>query len=297
MANQKKLILYGAGNCGRKYLEKIGKDNIFAFADSDKEITGKIIDGKIVMSTQELIEEKENIVIYPSVSKDKYESVIQKIVQQGLEDCIIYSPYPNLVKAGYHSFQGFNVKYGGSNYLGSYSYIENSELGYGSYIGYNTKVENSIIGKYTSIGPDVHVIRGQHPAHGFVSTHPAFYSIQNAVSLSYVNRPLFKEYRYIENEIAVKIGNDVWIGDRVSIMEGVTIADGSVVASGAMVVKDTKPYSIVGGVPAKIISYRFNQEEINFLLNLQWWNKDCGWIEKHAEYFNDIKRLMEIYNQ
>ena len=90
------------------------------------------------------------------------------------------------------------------------------------------------------------------------------------------------------------MGNDVWIGTGVSIMEGVTIADGTVVAAGAMVVKDTEPYSIVGGVPAKVLSYRFEQDKIDFLLDLKWWNKKAEWIKEHAQYFNDIDKLMEM---
>ena len=77
-------------------------------------------------------------------------------------------------------------------------------------------------------------------------------------------------------------------------MEGVTIADGTVVAAGAMVVKDTEPYSIVGGVPAKVLSYRFEQDKIDFLLDLKWWNKKAEWIKEHAQYFNDIDKLMEM---
>ena len=89
------------------------------------------------------------------------------------------------------------------------------------------------------------------------------------------------------------MGNDVWIGDGVKIMEGVTIADGTIVAAGANVVKDTEPYSIVGGNPARPIRYRFNEEQIKFLLDLKWWNKPENWIDEYAKYFDNIATLQE----
>lgn len=54
----------------------------------------------------------------------------------------------------------------------------------------------------------------------------------------------------------VRIGNDVWIGRRVMIMPGVTVSDGAIIAAGAVVTKDVPPYSMVGGVPARVIKYR-----------------------------------------
>lgn len=77
-------------------------------------------------------------------------------------------------------------------------------------------------------------------------------------------------------------------------MQEVTIGDGAVVAAGALVTKDVPPYAIVGGVPAKIIRYRFAQNEVNFLKELQWWQKDISWIQKYADYFDDIEQLMSV---
>ena len=66
-----------------------------------------------------------------------------------------------------------------------------------------------------------------------------------------------------------EIGNDVWIGNNVTIKYGVKIGDGAIIGSGAVVTKDVEPYSIVGGVPAKIIKYRFRPDEIEFLEKFQ----------------------------
>ncbi|MBF8779534.1 CatB-related O-acetyltransferase [Pseudomonas fulva] len=70
----------------------------------------------------------------------------------------------------------------------------------------------------------------------------------------------------------VVIGNDVWVCTAATILSGVTIGDGAVVATGAVVTRDVPPYAIVGGVPAKVIGYRFAQDVRERLLKLAWWN-------------------------
>jgi carbonic anhydrase/acetyltransferase-like protein (isoleucine patch superfamily) len=68
------------------------------------------------------------------------------------------------------------------------------------------------------------------------------------------------------------IGNDVWIGARAMVLDGVTIGDGCVIAAGSVVTKNIEPYSIVGGIPAKLIRKRFSDEVIELLLTWKWWN-------------------------
>ncbi len=82
------------------------------------------------------------------------------------------------------------------------------------------------------------------------------------------------------------IGNDVWIGQYSTIMPGVKIGDGSIIASNSTVVKDVEPYSIVGGNPAKFIKKRFDEETIDLLQKLQWWN----WDEE--KIFNNLEDLV-----
>ena len=75
------------------------------------------------------------------------------------------------------------------------------------------------------------------------------------------------------------IGNDVWIGTEAMMMSGVRVGDGEIIASRAVVTKDVKPYAIVGSNPAKHIRYRFTEQKIAILLEIQWW----AWTEEQLK--------------
>ena len=81
-----------------------------------------------------------------------------------------------------------------------------------------------------------------------------------------------------DNKGDIVVGNDVWIGYEAVILSGVTIGDGAIVGARAVVTRDVPPYTIVGGVPAKPIRKRFDDETIEKLLRLRWWDWDEGAI-------------------
>lgn len=120
------------------------------------------------------------------------------------------------------------------------------------------------IGKFCSMAPSVKIICGGLHRTDWISTYPFN---------CYVS-----DFSYIEGHPTTKgdivIGNDVWIGDGVTILSGVTIGDGVVIAAGSVVTKNVDSYSIVGGVPAKFIRKRFDDDTINRLQQLKWWDWD-----------------------
>ncbi len=169
--------------------------------------------------------------------------------------------------------------------------VSKSKIGFGSYIGVDSQLSNSTIGRFCSIAGKVRVITGRHPVTGFVSTHPAFFSTSSTHLVSFVKKTKFSEILVTNNNDSVTIGNDVWIGDSALIIGGVSIGDGAIVAAGSVVTKEVPPYAIVGGVPAHLIKFRFNENEINTLSKLEWWNRSLQWIKKAADEFESVSRL------
>jgi acetyltransferase-like isoleucine patch superfamily enzyme len=186
-------------------------------------------------------------------------------------------------------FEGMNKLWPNSSFKG--------KLGFGSYIGAASQI-SGIIGRYTSIGSNVKVINGTHPyTYPFVSTNPAFFSLMKQNGSTFTDVQRFNEVLIFDksNNYAVKIGNDCWIGDRAMIIGGVQIGDGVVVLAGAVVTKDIPAYAIVGGIPAKILRYRYSVDSIDFLLKFKWWNKEKQWLQDNIELMNDMEKLENEY--
>lgn len=192
-----------------------------------------------------------------------------------------------------------NTIYEGYNKINPYSCLLKSYIGKYSYMNSRSKLTGVKIGRFTSIGPNVKNLLGRHPSTGFVSTHPVFYSLRKQVGCTFVKTQKFDEGAFADEEgkYANIIGNDVWIGANSIIIAGVKIGDGAIVASGSIVTKDVEPYTIVGGVPAKVIKYRFKKEDIDFLLKLKWWERDDKWIKDNAELFEDINLFKTTFEK
>ena len=82
-----------------------------------------------------------------------------------------------------------------------------------------------------------------------------------------------------------EIGNDVWIGTNVFLLAGVKIGDGAIIGAGAIVTHDVEPYAVVGGVPAKVIRYRYPKWMIESFMRIQWWDWSLEKIEENIELF------------
>ena len=160
--------------------------------------------------------------------------------------------------------------------IGDYSYI----------IGPNTYVADAVIGKFCSIARNV-IIGPSNHNYNWISTHPF-------ISSTF--------YGFIEHDksglpkSAPVVGNDVWIGMNSVILRGVTIGHGAVVGAGSVVTHDVEPYSIVAGVPARHIKYRFPKHVRDSLLEMKWWDWSEERLKKAVPLFYNVEEMIEMYH-
>lgn len=151
-----------------------------------------------------------------------------------------------------------NVTIKSKSILGAFSFINTG----------TTLFPGTKIGRYCSIGKNCEIGAFDHPI-DWLSSSPIQYNIAGHFP-DYVN--IFEQQKF-ERPNSTIIGNDVWIGSLVIIKRGLKIGDGAIIAGGAVVIGDVPPYAIVGGVPARILKYRFEQDIIKQLLELKWWDR------------------------
>jgi hypothetical protein len=173
------------------------------------------------------------------------------------------------------------------------NYINNSEIGCFTYTSANTIINFSKIGRYCSIARNVDIGGFDHDFCK-VSTMPFFrFAQMKAGGDKLVIQP--------ESDDLCQIGNDVWIAAGVNILHKAKVRNGAVIGAGSVVTKDVAPYSIVAGVPAKVIGMRFDERFISDLQEIQWWNWPQYLIIENIEWLiysnvNDetIARMREI---
>ena len=191
-----------------------------------------------------------------------------------------------------YSFFNQNTVFEGNNKIGKGSSVSGSFIGRNSYIGANSDFHKCKIGRFCSLASNISVVPNTHPSSVFVSTSPSFFSTLMQNGQSFVKKNRFEEHLTIEGYNVV-IGNDVWVGSNVIIKGGVKIGNGAIVAMGAVVTKDVPPYAIVGGVPAKVIKYRFTEEQISKLEEIKWWDKSDLWLQNHVDEFENIETFIK----
>ena len=177
-----------------------------------------------------------------------------------------------------------NIIIGDYTYYHDFENIENFEKNvkyHFDFIG-----DKLIIGKFCMIASDVKfIMNGGNHLTSAISAFPF-----DIFGNGWENAMEHKSYPYKGD---IKIGNDVWIGYNATIMAGVSIGDGAIIATNATVVNDVKPYSIVGGNPAKEIKMRFTEEEVSKLLRLKWWDWDINKITENIQNLteNNFEKL------
>lgn len=155
--------------------------------------------------------------------------------------------------------------------VGDFTYIADSEFESHVTHLYEWNGDSLIIGKFCQIAAGVEfVMNGSNHQMNSVSTFP-FYTLEG-----WNMKPPAKADLPLKGDTI--IGNDVWIGQNAVILPGVHIGDGAIIGANSIVGSDVEPYTIVVGNPAKVLRKRFDNELIDLMLRLKWWDKSIDEI-------------------
>lgn len=167
------------------------------------------------------------------------------------------------------------------------------EIGAFTYLGQSFYRHVNKIGRFCALATEIQMGHMEHSVE-MLSPHPMFVtkfdSNWREADILYEDMDAIRANSNFNNEslqrrTLIDIGNDVWIGHGVFISRGVKIGDGAIIAAKSVVTKDVPPYTVVGGVPARVIKQRFSDEVVEKLMKLQWW-----------EYGPDILKGVHIYD-
>lgn len=168
------------------------------------------------------------------------------------------------------------------------SQINYSSIERYTYIGHDCFLLHAQIGSFSSIADSCRIGGANHPINR-VSSSPVFHEGKNVLK---------KNFALFQEVIAqpIEIGSDVWIGAGVIIKSGVHIGSGAVIGAGSVVTKDVPSYEIWAGNPAKFIRKRFDEDIIDSLCRMKWWDWSDDKIARYAGCFDDPKKLIQEYS-
>lgn len=174
--------------------------------------------------------------------------------------------------------------------ISAHSYISDSSLGDYSYVMEHCQIVNSTIGKFCSIASFVRLNPSNHPLQRPTSHHFTY----RAAMFGFGDDDI-KVFAWRKSQ-PVTIGHDVWIGHNATIMPGVKIGNGAAIGSSAVVTKDVEPYTIVAGVPAKVIRPRFSDAVAEKLEAMKWWDWPHELLRKRlSDFRKSAEEFVEKY--
>ena len=151
----------------------------------------------------------------------------------------------------------------------------------------NEIAKGSKIGSFCSIATGVKIGQMNHPMK-YVSTNPFLY---------YKDRGFISINKRIDVNIGAVIEDDVWIGSNAVILPNVTVGKGAIIAAGCVVTKNVPPYAIWGGVPGKLLKWRFDEATRERLVQIDWSTWDDNRIKKAITAFYDPIEFIDAYEK
>lgn len=167
--------------------------------------------------------------------------------------------------------------------------VSYSKMGRYSYLGEYTSLSMVEVGNFTSISSGCTIGGGSHPIN-WVAMSPVF----QGIGIGRV-RKKFANHEF-ETHQKTYIGSDVWIGGDCLIKGGIKIADGAVIGMGSVVTHDVGPYEMWAGNPARMIRKRFDEDIIDSLLSIRWWNWKDEMLEERSDLMNDVEAFTKKWD-
>jgi acetyltransferase-like isoleucine patch superfamily enzyme len=220
--------------------------------------------------------------LHPRVLARATLQVARRVGQAGMKQAL----YPH-VRFGPRCSVDSRCKFEEGVTIGPDSTLMATSMGRQTYCAFRLWAANTRFGRFCAIGPGVIAGIGRHPSRDFASTHPAFFSPSWPAERRYAVHE-FDEHPRVE------IGSDVWIGANAFIGAGITIGDGAIIGAGAVVTKDVEPYSVVVGVPGRVLRQRFPPSQQRALSSIEWWNWSDEQLRSAGPLFCDISRLLRL---
>lgn len=176
--------------------------------------------------------------------------------------------------------------------VAEHSRISHTHVGDYSYAMEHCDIFNAEIGKFSNIASFVRVNATNHPTERATLHHFTYRSTDY-----WPERGRDEEFFKRRHDARVTIGHDTWIGHGSTILPGVQVGTGAVVGAGAVVAHDVAPYTVVGGVPARVIKRRFSQNIEERMQRLAWWDWEHERIGEALENFRslEVEAFLERY--
>lgn len=180
--------------------------------------------------------------------------------------------------------------------LGAYTSIgpncsmRESSMGDYSYLAGEVSIVWTDIGKYCSIASHTRMNPGNHPTWRVTTSHCTYRRVQ----YGFDNQDDSDFFAWRQSH-RCKVGHDVWMGHGTILTAGCSVGNGACIAAGSVVTKDIPPYAIVGGVPARIIKYRFDPVTIERLMRVSYWDWDHETIRSRFPDLLNVHTFLDKY--